>query len=127
MPTVSFAQLGIWVVCALIALDVFLRVSAHLREKQVAADGTTVKLAPPVVVTAQREYATSAELAKVERELKSDLTKGAASRKEMHKEIEVLRVGLARMEEQNSAQTRQLHLLDSKIDRILERMPRHSS
>lgn len=78
----------------------------------------------PLEVKAHCEYATTAQLAKVEKELKEDLTKGAASRKKMHEEIEAMRVAQARIEVKNDEQSRQLTNLDQKMDMVLMRLPR---
>lgn len=70
------------------------------------------------------ECATSAQLAKVERDLKDDLTKQARSRKEMHEEIAELQGDVKVLKAQNEHQTAQLGNLDSKMDQVLLRLPR---
>lgn len=75
-------------------------------------------------VRAASEYATTAQLARVEQELKADLTKGALSRKKMHEEIESVRIAQARLDEKAEGQTRQLHALDSKIENLPEKIVR---
>ena len=78
-----------------------------------------------------KEYVTRIEVAKLEKDLKDDLTKGAVSRKDMHRDIEGLRIGQAKLEAETASQTRQLHQLDSKIEnlpeKILRLMDRHKS
>jgi hypothetical protein len=71
-----------------------------------------------------KEYVTRIEVEKIERSLKDDLTKQAGSRKQMHKEIEDLRVAQGRLEEKTDSQTQQLFQLDNKIEDLPDKILR---
>lgn len=94
--------------------------------KQFAAPKSSpVTVSPqPLIVRPDSNYATREELQRAEQELKEDLTKQAAARKKMHEEIGELQSDVRALQTTADHQTRSLHVLDGKIDRILERLPR---
>jgi phytoene dehydrogenase-like protein len=92
----------------------------HMREKPVPA----------------ATYATKTELAKVENDLKDSLTSlslelkeeaqaQAGKRKAIYAKIEQLAHDTAGLKADNATQTRQLFNVEQKVDRVLERLPRH--
>ena len=98
--------------------------------------------------TPSNTYATKVELTKVESELKASLGKiekeltdsltelgkdlkaeassQAGKRKQIYHEIEQVGKDMAGLKADNVTQTRQLFNVEQKVDRILERMPRHT-
>jgi hypothetical protein len=71
-----------------------------------------------------KEYITRTEVEKIEKNLKDDLSKQAGARKDIHRDIETLRIGQARLETETATQTRQLLLLDGKIEDLPEKIIR---
>jgi len=64
------------------------------------------------------------EIGRVERTLTADLTKQASSRKDMHKEIGDLQADVQGLKTTGDHHGQRLHVMDGKIDRILERLSR---
>lgn len=71
-----------------------------------------------------KEYVRRDELEKIERALKEDLTKQAGARKGMHQEIAELQGDVRVLQRDTEAQTRQLMIMDGKMDQVLMRLPR---
>jgi hypothetical protein len=80
-------------------------------------------------------YATKQELSRVEADMKEsigrladamtrEVSSQAGKRKAIYEDLEQLGKDMAGLKADNTTQTRQLFNVESKVDRILERMPR---
>ncbi|ACB76689.1 hypothetical protein [Opitutus terrae] len=111
METVSFTQIGVFIGCLIVLVALAAAVKSLFHRE------------PPL----HREYITRDEVEKIEKRLTDDLTKQAGSRKDIHKDIDQLRVGQGRLEVKTEELGKQLTNLDDKMDRVLLRLPRIES
>lgn len=123
MPTVTFDQLGLWLVCGLIFLDVALRLAAHFREKKTAEAGSNVTLQPsPLTVRAHQEYATREAQAKIEKELEKLDNERRVSVAKLHDKQEAMGQRMARVEEKTDGQTKQLFAIQNSLENMPQKI-----
>jgi hypothetical protein len=139
MPTLSPEQVGVWTICFLLALDVFLRIAAHLREKKSAEEGTRTIVSPtPLEVKTAVIYTPLAkhdELVKrvekidekIDERISGLAEASSKGREKIYTQLGEQRMMLAKNTEKTDLTYAQVQQLDAKIDRLLARPVVHTT
>lgn len=99
-------------------------IRSELRDQ---AEPQPMSVQQPLGVKQVHDYVTKAEHEKFADQMGIEFGRERASRKGIYEKIESQGRDIVALKSETASQTRQLHQLDGKIDRILERMPRTTS
>ncbi|MGH8019580.1 MAG: hypothetical protein ACREIA_15125 [Opitutaceae bacterium] len=78
----------------------------------------------PFIVRSDAEYIQRPEYDRDRKELREELARHARNRKEHYEKVEALSCEIASLKTATNLQSAQIHTIDGKVDRVLDRLPK---